>query len=308
MTQKQQKIISAVLVSLAVVLGLQVLIYIVNLNQISIYIQLCFIFWFYLSLKITVFYDLHFKNLVLVPNKQGIVKWFERDVKSIFLASKSRLAHVFHWKYLRNWVNYLILPGFIFWSTAGLFYINLGQTGLQQLLAALSSVALILNFWYLKEAFLRKEAKVGHDIFSVLSAIKIYALALTFGMALALMRRFCESPGLFTLGVFSFSFLFTYQSLFQANLLKVKTLLGVGLLALIQASLGYFVYMYWGLNYFTAAVFQIAIYNFLWTCYHHYLEGNLTKKIFLENLFLTLIIIVLVISNTNFKARILNAC
>jgi hypothetical protein len=94
------------------------------------------------------------------------------------------------------------------------------------------------------------------------------------------------------------------------SLLKatVSHLLVFGLYAIIQAGLGYFVYMYWGLNYFTAAVFQIAIYNFLWTCYHHYLEGDLTKKIFLENLFLALIIIVLVISNTNFKARILNAC
>jgi hypothetical protein len=308
MTQKQQKILSSLFVSLAVILGFQALIYVVNLNQILIFVKLALVLWVYICFKITLFYDLHFKHLETKPGNKGLIFWLKEDLKVLGRALWVRFIHARKWKYLRHWLNYLILPTFIFWATTGIFYLNLGNLKLQQIFALFSSVALILNFWYLKEAFSRQEQKVGHDIFSALSGVKIYALTLTFGIALALMRRFCESEVLFAVGVFAFSFPFTYQSLFQSNLLKIKTLLGALGLALIQALIGYFVYMHWGLNYFTAAIFQIAIYNFLWSCYHHFLENTLTKKVLLENLFLTLIIVVLVFSNTNFKARILNAC
>jgi ABC-type enterochelin transport system permease subunit len=80
------------------------------------------------------------------------------------------------------------------------------------------------------------------------------------------------------------------------------------LIALIMGIIGQVVYVYWGYNYFTAAVFLTACYNFFWGVFHYRLDKALTRKAFWEILIVSLIIGSMVISVTNFSARLLDSC
>ena len=75
-----------------------------------------------------------------------------------------------------------------------------------------------------------------------------------------------------------------------------------------MAAVGQVVYVYWGYNYFTAAVFLTACYNFFWGIFHYHLDKSLTWRAFWEILIISLIMGGMVISVTNFHARLLDSC
>jgi hypothetical protein len=291
MNARTQKIISSSIVAIAVTGGFQSLIFILNLNQGGIFIRTAALIWLYLCLKVFLLYDLHFKK-----------------TSQIGQALENRLKHLWHWDYLRHWLNYLFLPTLIFWSTVAVLYVNFGRWQIQETYAWLSSAALVINFWYLKEAFDRKKEIVDQDIFVALSVVKIYTAAAAFGGAMALMRSFCLSPWLFALAMFGITFSLIYQALFQHNLIKVKTLLATAMISFFQAVFGYAVYVYWGYNYFSGAVFLAAFYNFFWGAYHYHLDRTLTKKAFFEILLICAAVAALIFINTNFKARLIGGC
>lgn len=312
MTNKTQKIITAILVSCLIVLSLQSLVIILNLYQVAIFLHLAFWLWIFLWLMVFVLYDLHFKNpgafLRAKTRHENVPHWLKRSVRIAFTALIGRLGHLGRWNEIKHWLNYLLLPGIIFWSTVAVLYANFGNVKIQQIYIWLSSAAFIVIYWYVKEAFSRKQEKVEADIFAALSVAKIYAVVLTFGAAMVIMRHFCLSPYLFALGIFCLTFLFVSQALFQhkyINLISLAAALSIG--AFIGIS-GYFVYIYWGYNYMTAAIFLAAVYNLLWGGYHYYLDKALTKKVFFEILLICFIIAYFVLSNTNFKAKILDSC
>ena len=312
MTLKQQKIISGSLIALVVLGGFEALIYIVNLNQPAIFVQVAFVIYLYLSIKITLLYDLHFKNPGALARArarhESVSHWLVRSIKIVFSALGDRFYYLGKKQHFFQFQNYLILPGLLFWPTVIFFYIEMGNTRIQHIFAVVSSAALIINYWYLKEAFLRKSERVDQDIFVALSAIKIYAAALTFGAALVIMRRFCLEPWQFMAAVFSLTFLLVYQALFQHKLFNLANALYTTLISLLQASVGYFVYLYWGYNFFTAAIFMAAIYNLMWNTFHFHLDKKLYKRFFLEILLVSAIIALMVFSVTNFKAQILGGC
>jgi hypothetical protein len=304
--------VSASLIAIVAIGGFQALIYILNLNQIGIFLQVAFWIWIYLWFKISLLYDLHFKNPGALARAkarhESIPHWLKRSFRIWITALWNRFEHIFKWKNLRQCLNYLLLPGFVFWATTAIFYVNLGQIQIQQIYAWLSTVALVVAFWYLKEAFSRRKEVVDKDIFVALSVVKIYAVAVSYAATMAIMRRFCLEPWLFSLGIFSLTFLFIYQALFQHKKININTMLVTMVIAGVLATLGYFVYINWGFNYLTAAIFMTAFYNLFWGAYHYHLDRALTKKAFLEILLICLLIAYLVLTNTNFKAKILDGC
>ncbi len=312
MTLKHQKIISLVLVLAGVFGGLLALIHIINLNQPVIFLHTAFWIWVYLWFKITLLYDLHFKNLHSLSKAkvrhEKIAHWLKRNLKICFSTLWFRFEHLWTWHFLKNWITYLLLPGMIYWSAVSLFYVNLGRPHIQEVFAVLTSVAIGIHFWALKEIYIKKDENLGHKIFMALSVVKIFAAAVVFGAALSITRYFCLESYYFALAIFSLSFLLIYQSLFQQKTAGIKNILVSLLVASLMSFFAYVTYTMWGYNYFTAALFLTAIYNFFWSCFHLHLNRALTKKAFLETLTFTLVIIFILFSVTNFKAKILDGC
>ncbi len=312
MTNKSQKIISTSLLAITVVGGFQILIYILNLNQHRIYFQVSFWIFLYLIFKIVFLFDLHFKNRGSWQRAKrrhhALPVALHRNFRVITSALWDRFEHLRSWEYISQWLHFLLLPGFIFWSSISLFYNNQGFFTIQQTVAALSSLALIVYYWFLKEQFYRRKEIIDGDIFTALAVVKIYAAGALFAAALSMMRYICLNPNYFTAEVFCYSFLLIYESLYLHRLVTGYTIIITTLIAIMMAVIGYLVYVLWGYNYFTAAVFMTAAYNLFWGVFHYRLDRALTKQTFIEVLLISLLVAAMVISVTNFKARILDGC
>ncbi len=312
MTQKTQKIITSVLVAIGVTVGFQILILLANIYQIRYFFIASVLIWLYLWVKIAVLYDLHFRVSDSWQRAKTAHRHIENDfhrvIRTVLTALWHRIEHLRNFQTFKHYLNYLLLPGFIFWSTAAIIFVNLGQTLTQQLYAWLSSGALIVAFWYLKEIFSRKKEQVDYDVFVALSSVKIYAVTIAYGSGLIMLKRYCLEPKLFVAGIFAVTFLFIYQALFQHNYIYKKSLFMSFLASLVMAVAGYFVYTRWSFNYFTAGVFLASIYNFLWGLIHYHLDGTLNKKTFFESLLILAVVSLLVFSNTNFKETLFGAC
>ncbi len=312
MTHKIQKIISALFIVGTSILGFQVLMYIINLNQPSLFLKTAVWVWLYLCAMILLFFDLHFKvpGALAVAKKrhENVSHLLLRSVKIVWTALNHRLGHYFRMQEVKAFLVYLVLPTFLFWFTAAMLYGNMGQEKIQQLYAWISTVAMGVTFWYLKEAFHRKKERVDSDIFVAFSVAKIYTLTVGFGAGLMLIRRYCLDPSLYAGIVFGISFLLVYQALYQHGFLKAKHLLSAMAIAGAMGILAYFVYVFWGFNYFSAAIFMAAFYNLFWGTYHYHLDYGLNRRIFFEILVVCLAVAFLVFVNTNFKERILGGC
>lgn len=312
MTQKTQKKLSAFFVGCATLLGFQSLVYIVNLNQTETFLKTAFWVWLYLSAMILVFFDLHFKTLgglALARKKhESVGHKLVRAVKIFFSALNYRLSHYFRIKEMKTFLVYLVLPSFLFWFTVAVFYSNMGRTNIQQLYAWISTLSMVVVFWYLKEVFHRKTERVDSDIFAVFSVAKIYTLTLAYSSGLVLMRRYCLQPKFYAVLIFAVSFLLIYQALFQHGLVKIKHLASALGISAVMGVAGYLIYTFWGLNYFSAAIFMAAIYNLMWGSYHYHLDHGLNRKVFFEILIICFAVAFLVFVNTNFKERILGSC
>lgn len=312
MTLKTQKIISVVFVSCASILSFQSLVYLVNLNQLALFLKTAIWIWLYLAAMTLLFFDLHFKipgSLALAKKRhEAVAHRVLRSARVVFTALNHRLGHYFRVKEVKTFFVYLLLPGFLYWSTVAIIYENLGRQNIQELYAWMSTLGMIVIFWYLKEIFHRKKERVDSDIFVVFSVAKIYTLTLAYGAGLAVFRSYCLEPKLYAVAVFTVSFLLLYQALYQHGFLKAKHLANALGIALLMGALAHSVYNNWGYNYFSAAIFMAAFYNFFWGTYHYHLDHGLNRKVFFEILLICVTVALLVFANTNFKAQILGSC
>lgn len=312
MQSKIEKIIFTALTALVSTLGYQALIYIINLNQTSIFVQVALALYVYLMLKILLLYDLHFKSRGSLARARlkhgGITRVMERNFKIYFSTLLNRTSHLWQRRNFGLYFNYLLLPTLIFWSTTIIIYLNFGFFKFQQFFAFFSTLGAALLYWNIKEIFSRKKEIVDSDIFVMLTVCKIYAAAVTFGAAMAILRNFCLPPQYFSLIVFCVSFSLIFQALFQHRLTTVKNLTAAFFISLAQALTAFFVYANWGFNFYTAAAFLTVTYNLLWGSFHYYLDRALSLKAFVEILFISLIVGAMLFGVTNFKARLLDGC
>jgi len=306
MQTKKEKIILSVLSAIVILGGFEVLIYILNLNEPRIFIAIAWALYAYLVFKIAFFYDLHFKPLP--PGKKSAIREIEMVVseyESVFLM---RIKHLWDLKQVGKLFNYLLIPTLIFWSVVISLYVNFGQVRIQQSIALLSGFALISAYWYIREIFSSHLETVNNNIFIRMSVIKIYTAALTFGAIMAIMRSYCLPPWMYAALIFSVTFSLIFQALFQHRLNSPRNLLLNAVISLVQAAAGYFVYTYWGLNYYTGAIVLTILYNLMWGTFHYHLDHALTKKAFLEILIFSLLLAFMIFGSTNFKSKILDGC
>jgi hypothetical protein len=312
MTLRQQKIFSACSVAVSVAGSFEALAYILNLNQLMIFVHLSFWVYLYLVVKMSLLYDLHFKNPGAFARArirhENVGHWFFRSLKIALTAFWDRLSHVRKWEHFRQVQNYLVLPALIFWATVSLIYLNFGRVFLQQTFIWLSVVALVVNYWYLKEIFQRQREVVDRDVFAALSTVKLYAAFVSFASALGLTRYFCLPTKFLLAAIFAFTALLLYQALFQHSKLELKSMLEGLVIALLMALVAFWVNRLWGHNYFTAGAFLMVCYNFFWGVYHHQMDRDLTAKVFWELLLLSLLFGGMLVAVTNFKSAVVNAC
>lgn len=311
-TLKTQKIISAVAIAFVVPAGFEICAYILNLNQSAIFLEVALAVYAYLFIKISLLYDLHFKNPGALGRArirhENMPQRVFRALRVFFSAAGDRFSHMARWSGMRQLLNYLLLPGLIFWATIDIIYLNFGDLKIQQLFILLSSIALVFLYWNLKEIFYRKREKVDWDIFAVLSVVKLYTAFLLLSASIGTARRFCLSSDLLVLGVFALMFLLIYQALFQHNSIKLSNINYALCIAAVMAVAAYEVLRFWGFNYFTAGIFLTSVYNMLWGIFHARLDKVLTVRVVLEHLIISLLIITMVLSATNFQAKILDSC
>lgn len=312
MNSKTQKAISLILTSLFALGGFEALIYILNLNQPGIYLQTAFWLFLFLIIWMAMLFDLHLKNpgslARAIKRHEAVGHWLHRTGRVCATAVSDRLAHLRRWRHINLWLHYLLVPSFIFWGTISLFYINFGFPKIQQIIALLSALALIVGYMFVKEDLYRKKEVMDDDIFVALAMIKIYASAVLFASSLAMLRRFCLPADFFVLETFAYTFLLIYQALFQHKLVTFKNIAISLAIAAILGQAGFFVYLYWGYNYFTGAIFLSVCYNLLWGAFHYHLDRALTWKALAELLVISALIAAMVLSVTNFHARILDGC
>ncbi len=312
MTLKTQKIISAVMVGTAVFGGFELLAVILNLNQVSIYLNTAFWIYGFLLLFMAILFDLHFKNPGALKRAmlrhENVQHRLVRMAKITISAVFDRVSHIHTWKYLKRLLVSFIIPGFAYWATIALLYVNFGNVKLQQAFILLSSLALIAIYWFFKETFSRQKEVVDSDIFVISTVVKIYTSAILFAASISLVRRYCLGSELLVLGTFSFTFLLIYQALVQHKMNSFKNILITLAISLIMAHIGYFILVYWGFNFYTAAAFWTVCYNLFWGIFHYYLDRALTKLAFFEILAVSLLIGFMLFNVTNFKAQLLDAC
>ena len=312
MNSKTGKFFGAILNLCIVVGGFEGLIAILNLNQPDVYARTAFYVGLFYIFQIFLLYDLHLKNPGSFKRAkdlhQGMSHWFVKGCKIVSSALWDRCAHLREGKFFRLWLNYLVLPGMIFWASIAILFVNFGFYRIQQIFVLLSGAALFLNYWYLKEIFSRGRERVDRDIFVAMSVVKVYASAIVYGAIIVMVRRYCLDAHYLTLAVFCCTFLLIYQALFQHRLINIQNLAITLAIAIVMSFIGYGVLVFWGYNYFTAAVFMAACYNLLWAVFHYHLDKALTWSAFWEIFAISVIICAMVFSITNFRARILDDC
>ncbi len=287
---KSQKIFLTILTAISAFGGFEALAYILNLNQFSIFLTTSIALYLYLVFKLVFDFHLHYKD---ESNRPGIVgKW----------------GHLLTLRLVGFWCNYLLLPSHIYWATVIMIYLDFGFIKYQQLIIWLSGLALTLNYWYIKEIFNRHKEKVDQDLFVRMTVLKIFAAGITYAAAIAILRRFCLPVEYFVIVVFVVTFALIFQALFQHRLTSNKNLTITAFLSIIQAVVGYFIYRYWGLNFYTGGIMLTVTYNLLWGTFHYHLDQSLTRRAVVEILLFTLLIAAMLFSVTNFKARLLDGC
>lgn len=304
---EKQKFVIILIAALAAALGFQAASFSLSQNEvrsflaISLYVYLFLVFW-----QMFIF-DLHLKT---TRTSADLARTVAEGIK----ARWDYLRHKHHWL---EFQNYLILPGIIYWMTVMMLYLNPFSTLTKQVFILLSSLGLAISFWYLKTVFL-SHRDAPHSARQMIFLTKLYASYLAFAAMFGLSRYFGPVPeaikyaGYFTLGspwfvflVSSVSLLLLYQALFQHHHVEFRLMKYVFASVLFLGALAYFIYEFWNVNYYSGALVLTAFYNTIWGMIHHrYIDRNLTRTIMYEYLAVLFVVLVIVISTTNFAERI----
>jgi hypothetical protein len=289
---KSHKLISVLVISIISFAGLESLVYINNLYQPQFYIMMSGYFYLFLILWLHFLFDLHFKD----PD--------HLDAQTLLKTIYRRFKHFLVWENFRYFQNFLILPGILYWGSIILIGINFGHLKLQHFIAAATSIALIVAYSLFKEVFHQKQAPIQNNHFVILTYLKIYAAWLIYAASLGIVWYYCFKPWVFYLVVFIVTLMLLYQALFQFCKITLQNLGYAVLVSIGLSVVSYFVYQYWNVNYFSAGLFLMAFYNFLWNILYHQIKKTLTLKTIFEQLAVFALIVVMVFGVTNFRSKI----
>ena len=299
MNHNTQKLLSVVIACAATYFGFQALDLISGIYQIGTYFTVSWYVYAFHVFWLTFLFDLHLKGGGHLAHARSHFK----GVAIFWHAFKGRVRHLYHWTYLRHYLNYLILPTIVYWSVVFLMYLNPFHELFKDGLIILSTAALGVIYWYLKEAF-------SHHMEVRVTGLKILALAKVLGAYLAytslLSLGWYYALGLNVLlpAVFIISFLLVYQVLFQHRLLKIHMYPSIMAFASVMALIFATVYQNWGINYYVAGLLVAIFYNTFWGILHRYLDKTLTRRLLIEYVFMLVVLASLILATQNNYGRI----
>lgn len=291
---EKQKFVVVGVGAAVIFFGLQAASRAIALFQISSFFSVSFYVYVFLIVWQTFVFDLHLKQ----------ARSWSGWENSVWRAVKTRFAYLAERHHWLSFQNYLVLPGVIYWSTVILIFLNPFRAALDQVWIAMATIMLASAFWYLKTVFY-----AHHDapkpVRQMIFLVKLYASFAAFTAAFGISRFFGYGGGFLWLIVALMTFLLMYQALFQHHYIGphiLKFLFGSGVLL---GALGYGMYFFWPVNYYSGALVLAAIYNTTWAIVHHkYIDENLTKELVYEYLAVLFVLLVIVFSSTNFAQRI----
>lgn len=292
--ETKEKTLIVGLTTIMTFIGLEAQSFIIGIYQKKYFIILAFALYAFLVLVQSFIFDLHIKRTTsLAVAKQSLGQ-----------AARRRFRYLLDPVHFWNYQSYVILPSVIYLSTIGLLGINPFDLAIKQAWIILSTAALGVSYWYLKTVFYaHREAGAGKK--QLIFLVKLYASYLAYAAALGLLRFQGEAAAVFAVLVFCATFLLVYQAMFQHHEVSFATLKFILLMSAGMGALGYFVYLYWPVNYFSGALTLTAVYNTVWgLVHHHYLEKNLRRLLVYEYLAVLFVVLVIIFSMTNFAERI----
>lgn len=302
----KQNPVAVSIASLTAFLGLEAAGSALGLNEVPTFFAVSFAVFLFLVIWQIFIFDLHLKTRTL-----GSLE------KSLAAGLRERFSYLANLHHFLHFQNYLILPNIIYWMTIILLYLNPFDDIPKQAWIILGALALGASQWYMKTVFLAHKEASGAAR-QIIFLTKLYASYVSFAAAFGISRYFgalppeIRPPEYFTLGApwfavitISITVLLLYQALFQHHYVGFKILKYLIFTGLGLALVGYIVFYYWNVNYYSGALVMTGVYNAIWGLMHHkYIDKNLTKKIVYEYLAVLFVILVIVFSTTNFAQRI----
>jgi hypothetical protein len=267
--------------------------------QVQTFFTVAWYFYAFHVIWLAFFFDLHLKTGGYVERARE-----EHSGLAVFVeAFKNRVRHLYHWSYLRHYLNYLIMPSILYWSVVILMFLNPFHELFKDALIIISTASLSVAYWYLKQGFSRHMEM--HNVgLRVLGLVKILAAYLAYTALLALGWYFGLNLFLLVPVVFLVTFLVLYQALFQHKLLKLEVYPLILLVSTLLALVFAVVFQKWNINYYTAGLLVTAVYNVVWGMLHKYLDRSLNRKLMWEYIFMLLVIVSLILATHDFKGRI----
>lgn len=291
---EKQKIIVVTVAALASFFGLLAASETLQIYQISSFLRIAFYVYVFLVLWQTLVFDLHLKK---ARTMAGLKRSFFQAIRERF----EYLKHAHHWLHFQN---YLLLPGVTYWTTVVILYLNPFASLLKGVFILFATLALGIDFWYLKTVFLAHQDAKGLAR-QMIFVSKLSASYLAFTASFGLTRYFGYGANWLMVAVFVLSFLLLYQALFQHHETGFGILKFLFTTSLLLGAASYVLYFFWNVNYFSGALVLTAIYNTVWGIIHHrWIDKNLTRQMVYEYLAVLFVILVIVFSSTNFAERI----
>lgn len=298
MTEHQNKIFSAFIISAVTFLGFEALSLILGYNEVeafrtsAVYLFLFHVFW------IAFIFDLHLKTAPSVDITSALFQDLFRR------AIIQRFQHFYRWVFLRHFLNYFVLPTILFWSTVILLFLNPFRGELKQLVIIVSTISYALNYWHMKD-HITANFSAHHPSVRFLVISKLLTAFMAYAALVGFAWYFGLSGSWIYVLILAVTFFLMHQALMIYDYHNSHLFLIVAGAAIVSAWVGVWVYHNWTYQYFTAALILLAVYNTVWGFLHHYLEKTFSSRVALEYLILGLLVVSIIFATHNFGTRII---
>lgn len=295
----KHKITAVIIATVCVYFGFQALDLILGIYQVAAYFTVSWYVFAFHVFWLTFIFDLHLKRSGHLAHARVHFK----GARMVWEAFKNRTRHLYHWNYLRHYLNYLILPSILYWSVIILMYLNPFHELFKDALIIISTATIAVIYWHLKEAF-SHHMELHRTGLKILGLAKIFTAYLFYTALIASGWYYGLDLSVLLPIVFILSFLLLYQALYQHRLLRWDVYPAILIFAMFMALVFASVFQNWNVNYYTAGLMVGVVYNGAWSVLHRYLDRTLTWKILWEYVFMLIVLISLILATHDFQGRI----
>jgi len=297
MNPHQNKILSTILIATVIFLGLQTLSVLIALNQTTIFAKISIILFAFIVFCVSFIFDLHLKRSAVASFTSAKFRHL------MWQALRQRFHHFFDWKFLKHYLNYLVLPSILFWAIVILVYLNPFAGNLKQILILASTFSFVLYFWHMKE-HITSNMEAHEKMLRLLATTKLLAVYAAFAATIGISWYYGLNSGVVFISSAAVSFLLVRQALISYSLGNPDTNFLTFIFSILIGFAAIWVYKNWTYQYFTAALLLAILYNTFWGLLHHKLDRTLNKKIVWEYILLDILVLAIIFSTHNFGPRI----